>query len=1764
MSSQKSKGTPQTSNASPNSGRVSGQISPPLSRQANTTTPPSRPASSKVMTSGDLRKQLKMQQARPHTARQNTAQSSAPSLSNLHLPSQRLKPPELHPITAIPKIQPDSKIGNQVVGVATNQAATDSILLQQASVLRKKSNIQLHAVGTSHTKTALDISASRAKPKPRQSIASVSLPVYEDRPPSSTMSPELESIETPKTMPRRRRSNSVTSRTDQSPQSKNSPAVEKGRKVSVVSLKQYTDPSADDSPVREVLVIADTTPTVTPTLDVEQKTSTSLRSSPRLAKIKKAEESSTVSSKQSQNDDQTLDLTPSPEVSPPKPRRSTRSSTRLSQPVTVDPDQVTEMIDLETPQPEYTKSSPKLTKTVLLDDDVVADEVVQPVTSPKKGKKGRRRSSRTNDEDISMNKEMTVEPAYISVESHSPISIASSSPIVISLDSSLQNSGALESPVPSPPRRGRPPKNLQQKVIIVDTLAKKKKKKAVQEEGTDSVDLVKQEESEYMLKDENEVIMETRQSPIKISPDASISTPPSTRSLRARPQRRSTQKKSETDSDQNSSDSSSSASLSDEEDSDYSTVGKKKGGRKSTSSQSVVSPRKSPQATKVSRKRTIEADDIDSTPLPPKRIINTDDDEQPPEIVPEEAAVPSPSPKKKRGRNPKTRPPPEPEISPSDSFIIPPTQPVFETEPNPLNQPPSHPKRVVSSFQADRVSELTESGLSESQAPMRAVSETGGKERVRKRRNAGFINLLEESSDRPSSTPRPASFLQQIQQIVTSHRRPFDILENIPSSQMPHPEGTPTRRTRSTSPSLALFHQMSQTPTDTSGLASEIATTQNTKNALLSFIRTQITTSQRQPVPSLSHIPHSGLNNMGNTCYVNSVLQCFSTLRPFLNSIINATQTHPTPNAFVPLIFTLFCLLFPSFKSGTSGFTPSSYSSPSISPLLILKQIQMKLNFEPGLQQDAHEFTRAMLDMLKDEWKEFEEKEEERERMEMDRMREEENNEIDGISPNHPKSPNDSIQPTFAPITHIPLYSHTPSVFANTPQQFNRTPAQLRHILNSPTHPIILTSHLSSLPLNTSFPLRTRSVFDSLSNLDGKADVVEGAQLFIRHVDVSEQHKWKLSAPSMFLSRSVPQFHPDKLPNNGNRSKFNRQPNISSFYTSLRTLTTELPEEGPIDMGQSMFLPLSSTSSIPSISGPSTMSPPPAPLSDVDEGKRRTSPVLSTASHKPLFAALPLIPTVPLQSLENKEKAETDPITPIFSGETLTTITCLCCNNALKSKQEFSDLALPLRPTFEECLLSIAEKEWLNNKNKLQCVKCKAKTEAIQKTAFEQLPPVLAVSLSRFTFSETRMKLDKVTEPCSLPVVFEIDDSLKSAGLKDLMCREWDTRLLAGVDRPKAHRTVHFATSSDSSDTENDTPIAHPRITTGIYALSGFVCHVGGQPSQGHYTAYVRLDDANRVLDDEERIREEYERLCRELKVLKAQKRKEKKMKEKEKKEEEEIDEDPFSDTDETNTETDETKDEADRLPHFLSKMVEQEEEHEGMKLAKERREKAKQHKIVWMENGWIEKMERLKEREGKRMKKKGIVKDETDDSLDETQEITKKKRGRPTKASSSTSKSTSSTPKYKQTLLQFSRPSTPSGLPRQLTRSFFFSSSAYDASLHTLSPSSSLLSFPLHSTPIPALPPSPTQTEIQTILPSPTITSKQLIVSIIEHSEASWMLCDDATTTRLKPAQIQLVLDPKKSQTKTPYLLFYSEIQPTDVFVRVWRELEREQRRKG
>ncbi|KAF8563252.1 hypothetical protein P879_09368 [Paragonimus westermani] len=156
---------------------------------------------------------------------------------------------------------------------------------------------------------------------------------------------------------------------------------------------------------------------------------------------------------------------------------------------------------------------------------------------------------------------------------------------------------------------------------------------------------------------------------------------------------------------------------------------------------------------------------------------------------------------------------------------------------------------------------------------------------------------------------------------------------------------------------------------------------------------------------------------------------------------------------------------------------------------------------------------------------------------------------------------------------------------------------------------------------------------------------------------------------------------------------------------------------------------------------------------------------------------------------------ETNLINDLFRGIQCTRIRCLRCGRTSERNDEFHDINLSVMEydSVEASLTAHTQMERLTGDNQYFCEGCQCNVDAVKMTRFEELPPILTLSLSRFYFDSKTMQSVKLEKMCSFPFILDMNSFF--------------------MDKPNQKTK---------------------------YDLFSVVLHVGGSTGGGHYHAFIK------------------------------------------------------------------------------------------------------------------------------------------------------------------------------------------------------------------------------------------------------------------------------------------------------------------------------------
>jgi len=190
---------------------------------------------------------------------------------------------------------------------------------------------------------------------------------------------------------------------------------------------------------------------------------------------------------------------------------------------------------------------------------------------------------------------------------------------------------------------------------------------------------------------------------------------------------------------------------------------------------------------------------------------------------------------------------------------------------------------------------------------------------------------------------------------------------------------------------------------------------------------------------------------------------------------------------------------------------------------------------------------------------------------------------------------------------------------------------------------------------------------------------------------------------------------------------------------------------------------------------------------------------------------LPVSPTkVTFQTPTSPVSHEQDRwIHDIFEGLLTSETQCLTCENVSQRDEPFLDLSVDLEEhsSVTACLRKFSAEEMLCERNKFHCDNCGGLQEAEKRMKLKRLPPVLALHLKRFKYTEDFTRLQKLFHRVVYPFHLRL-----------------------------------FNTTNDVDDPDK------------LYELYAVVVHIGAGAYQGHYVSIIKTKDQGWLLFDDELV----------------------------------------------------------------------------------------------------------------------------------------------------------------------------------------------------------------------------------------------------------------------------------------------------------------------
>lgn len=182
----------------------------------------------------------------------------------------------------------------------------------------------------------------------------------------------------------------------------------------------------------------------------------------------------------------------------------------------------------------------------------------------------------------------------------------------------------------------------------------------------------------------------------------------------------------------------------------------------------------------------------------------------------------------------------------------------------------------------------------------------------------------------------------------------------------------------------------------------------------------------------------------------------------------------------------------------------------------------------------------------------------------------------------------------------------------------------------------------------------------------------------------------------------------------------------------------------------------------------------------------------------------------------------------IFKGSIANETKCLSCETITSKEESFLDLSVDIPPgessySLTHSLNNFSKLERLTHQNKFYCNKCSSLQEATKTIKIKKIPEVLVINLKRFKYDE---KVDRMVK---------LFDSISySHNLRLFNTKEEET----GKDH-------HHNDNAGGSHNGND---------FALFELYALVVHIGGGPMHGHYVALCKVKAKLWLLFDDETV----------------------------------------------------------------------------------------------------------------------------------------------------------------------------------------------------------------------------------------------------------------------------------------------------------------------
>lgn len=185
----------------------------------------------------------------------------------------------------------------------------------------------------------------------------------------------------------------------------------------------------------------------------------------------------------------------------------------------------------------------------------------------------------------------------------------------------------------------------------------------------------------------------------------------------------------------------------------------------------------------------------------------------------------------------------------------------------------------------------------------------------------------------------------------------------------------------------------------------------------------------------------------------------------------------------------------------------------------------------------------------------------------------------------------------------------------------------------------------------------------------------------------------------------------------------------------------------------------------------------------------------------------------------------------IFQGVITNETKCLSCETITSRDETFLDLSVDVPRghssySLNYCLNNFSKIETLRNQNKFYCNTCSSLQEATKTIKLKSLPETLVINFKRFKYNEDLDKMVKLFDPISYP---------------------FKLRVFNTTDCDSDDEDTAKGGKNDFAENNQDEGFV-------LYDLYALVIHIGGGPMHGHYVAVCKIQAGLWLLYDDETV----------------------------------------------------------------------------------------------------------------------------------------------------------------------------------------------------------------------------------------------------------------------------------------------------------------------